>query len=43
MVSFADKPLLEVATAAAWEQWILRVGHPNGVQLAIAASPVASL
>ena len=33
MVSFADKPLLEVLTTDEWERWIIDVGHPDGVRL----------
>ena len=33
MVSFADKPLLEVETPAEWERWIVEHGTDDGVRL----------
>lgn len=33
MVSFADKPLLEVDSPEEWERWIVEVGDSDGVRL----------
>jgi len=33
MVSFADKPLLEVESPEEWEAWIIEHGHDDGVRL----------
>ncbi len=33
MVSFADKPLLEVGSPEEWERWIVEVGDSDGVRL----------
>jgi len=33
MVSFADKPLLEVDSPDDWERWIVEVGDSDGVRL----------
>ena len=35
MVSFAQKPLIEVNSTEEWERWIIDVGHVDGVRLKV--------